>query len=555
MPEVVEYGGRRTLVVAAVMLAALMQLADTTIVNVALPTIDGELGASIDEGAWFITAYLVANVIVIPLTPWFQTLLGRKNYFALSIAGFTIVSVLCGLAADTSTEIGLRFVQGAFGGGLLVPAQQIIRDTFPPAKLATSQSLFALALILGPTIGPTLGGILTDDLTWRWVFFVNVLPGIAATILVLLFVRDPASPKRVPFDFCGVALLAASLASLQYVFDEGERNGWFTDGRICTAAAVSLAALIAFVVWEIYGARTPGVALRTFRHRTVWALAVINFAVAGGAFALIFIQPQWAQTSLGFTTTLAGLLLMVRAGTLALLYPVTTWVASQARWDMRWVAAGGMFLAGFASWLQTAVMTTQTPLTALVATQILGGVGYAFIFVPLNVMLFKSVPQADVPSALALTRLVQQVGASVGSAFAATLLDRGYERALSGIAESVSPANSAVAALVSAHGAQAIAQLSALASSEAQNLAATEATGFFAILTMCTAVLPFLLERHRGGPPIRSSIGPLTRTRAYLCALGSALRPIAATAMRAISVSRGSVLPPPAPIAPITSPS
>lgn len=362
MPDVVEYGGRRTLVVAAVMLAALMQLADTTIVNVALPTIDGELGASVDEGAWFITAYLVANVIVIPLTPWFQTLLGRKNYFALSIAGFTIASVLCGLAADTSTEIGLRFVQGAFGGGLLVPAQQIIRDTFPPAKLATSQSLFALALILGPTIGPTLGGILTDDLTWRWVFFVNVLPGIAATILVLLFVRDPAAPKRVPFDFCGVALLAVGLASLQYVFDEGERNGWFTDGRICTAAAVSLAALIAFVVWEIYGARTPGVALRTFRHRTVWALAVINFAVAGGAFALIFIQPQWAQTSLGFTTTLAGLLLMVRAGTLAILYTVTTWVASQARWDMRWVAASGMFLAGFASWLQTAVMTTQTPL-------------------------------------------------------------------------------------------------------------------------------------------------------------------------------------------------
>jgi MFS transporter, DHA2 family, multidrug resistance protein len=507
MPDVVEYGTRRTLVVAGIMLAALMQLADTTIVNVALPTIDGELGASVDEGAWFITAYLVANVIVIPLSPWFQTLFGRKNYFALSIAGFTIVSVLCGLATDTTTEIALRFVQGAFGGGLLVPAQQIIRDTFPPAKLATSQSLFALALILGPTIGPTLGGILTDDLSWRWVFFVNVLPGIAATVLVLLFVRDPAPAKRIPFDVWGVALLAVGLASLQYVFDEGERNGWFGDARICVAAVLSLAALAAFVVWELYGTRTPGVALRTFRHRTVWALAVINFGVAGGAFALIFIQPQWAQTSLGFTTTLAGMLLMVRAGTLALLYPVTTWVASQARWDMRCVAAAGMFLAGFASWLQTAVMTTHTPFTALIATQVLGGVGYAFIFVPLNVMLFRSVPPAEIPPALALTRLVQQIGASVGSAYAATLLDRGYEHALSGIAGAISSTNESVAALVSAHGSEAIAQLGALASSEAQNLAAVQATSFFAILTMCTAVLPFLLARPRvqRAQPVRAS--------------------------------------------------
>ena len=232
LSTVVEYGARRAAVVCAVMLAALMQLADTTIVNVALPTIDGALGASTDEGAWFITAYIIANVIVIPLSPWLQTMLGRRNYFALSIAGFTVTSVLCGLANDATTEIALRFVQGAFGGGLMVPAQQIIRDTFPPAKLAVSQSLFALAVVLGPTIGPTLGGILTDDLTWRWVFFVNLLPGILATILVLTFVRDPAPGKRTAFDFFGITLLAIGLGCLQYVLDEGERNGWFDDTTI-----------------------------------------------------------------------------------------------------------------------------------------------------------------------------------------------------------------------------------------------------------------------------------------------------------------------------------
>ena len=495
MADVVEYGSRRLLVVAAVMLATLMQLADTTIVNVALPTIDGALGASVDQGAWFITAYIIANVIVIPLSPWLQTLLGRKNYFAISIAGFSIVSVLCGLAHDTSTEIGLRFLQGAFGGGLMVPAQQIMRDTFPTSQLATSQSLFALAVVIGPTIGPTLGGILTDNLSWHWVFFVNVLPGIAATIMVLLFLRDPSEPKRVPFDVFGIALLAAGLGSLQYVFDEGERNGWFGDSRIVLAALVAVVALAAFVVYELYGTRTPAVALRTFRHRTVWALAIIYFAVAGGIFGLLFIQPQWAQTSLGFTTTLAGLLLMVRTGALVVLYPITTWVTSHADWDMRIVAATGILLAGVSSWLQADVMTTQTPFGALVVTQVLGGVGYAFIWVPLSVTLFRSVPLAEIASALALTRLVQQIGASAGSAYAATLLDRGYDNALGSLAGTVSLHSLSVASFIAAHGSAALAQLNAIIASQAQNIAAADATRFFGVLTIAAAVLPFLLRR------------------------------------------------------------
>ena len=244
MSSVVEYGARRVAVVAAVMLAALMQLADTTIVNVALPSIDGTLGASHDQGAWFITAYIIANVIVIPLTPWLQSIFGRKRYFAMSIAGFTLVSILCGLASDTNTEIALRFIQGAFGGGLMVPAQQIIRDTFPPDQLGKSQSLFALAIVIGPTIGPTLGGILTDDLSWRWVFFINVLPGIAAALLVLLFVRDPHAPKRIPVDGIGMGLLAVGLATMQYVLDEGERNGWFDDATIVMCTVVSVIALV-----------------------------------------------------------------------------------------------------------------------------------------------------------------------------------------------------------------------------------------------------------------------------------------------------------------------
>jgi len=296
--------------------------------------------------------------------------------------------------------------------------------------------------------------------------------------------------------------LAIGLGCLQYVLDEGERNGWFDDTRILLTALAALIGLVAFVVWELFGTKTPSVALRTFRHRTVWGLAITYFWVAASIYALIFIQPQWAQTSLGFTTTLAGFLLMVRAGTLALLYPVTTWVTSQAKWDMRWVAASGIFLAGLATWLQTSLMTTHTPFAALVLTQVLGGVGYAFIWVPLSVVLFKSVPPPEVPAALALTRLVQQIGASAGSAYAATLLDRGYDTALSGLAGSITLQSSAVAAFVASHGTQAINQLSTLVSSEAQNLAAVHATQFFALLTLVTAALPFILKRYREEPAL-----------------------------------------------------
>jgi len=511
---VVEYGARRAFVVAAVMLAALMQLADTTIVNVALPTIDGALGASTDEGAWFITAYIIANVIVIPLTPWLQSIFGRKRYFAISIAGFTAVSILCGLANDTNTEILLRFVQGAFGGGLMVPAQQIIRDTFPPQELGKSQSLFALAIVIGPTIGPTLGGILTDDLSWRWVFFVNVLPGIFATLLVLMFVRDPQAPKRIPIDGIGMGLLAVGLATMQYVLDEGERNGWLGDSTILTCCVVSVIALAAFVAWELWGTKHPAVALRVFRDRNVWSSSVVMFAIGATMYALIFIQPQYVQESLGFTTTMAGYLLMVRAGMLAILYPMTTWVVSQQKWDLRIVAAAGIFFMGITTWLQTFDMATNAAFGNFVITQALGGIGLAFVFVPVNVVLLAGIEHAIVPPALALVRLMQQIGASVGSAYAATLLDQNFAQALSGIASSINLGRPEIASAIAAHGSQALLTLNGIANEQAANLAAMSTTQFFALATIATTLLPLLMIRRPILPtPVPAPAPPVPVTR------------------------------------------
>jgi MFS transporter, DHA2 family, multidrug resistance protein len=251
------------------------------------------------------------------------------------------------------------------------------------------------------------------------------------------------------------------------------------------------------VLWELFGAKAPAVALRVFANRTVWASSAIYFAVAGSFFAILFIQPLWSQASLGFTTTLTGLLLMTRAGVLALLFPLTAWVTSQERWDMRWFAAGGIFLAGLASWLQTLVMTTQTPFASLIATQALGGVGYAFIFVPLSVVLFKTVPPPSIPAALALTRLIQQMGASFGSALAATFLDRNYATALNALAPSASLGTPAVASFLAGHGPNALSTLNALVEAQATNLSAVTTTQFFALITMAAAVLPFLLARNR----------------------------------------------------------
>lgn len=210
--SLVEYGARRMLIVTGVMLAALLQMIDTTIVNVSLPTIQGNLGATVDESIWIVTAFVVANVVVIPITPWLQRRIGRKRYFLISIAGFTVTSLLCGLSTSLGALIIFRIAQGAFGGGLLSTAQIVLRDTFGPKELGLSQSIFAFATVLGPSIGPTLGGLITDNASWPWIFDVNVVPGIVAFVLIWMLLRDHSAPTHEPLDTPGLALLTVALA-------------------------------------------------------------------------------------------------------------------------------------------------------------------------------------------------------------------------------------------------------------------------------------------------------------------------------------------------------
>ena len=311
--DVSESGPRLILITLGIMAATLMQTLDSTIVNVALPTIQGNLGASQDEGAWVVTGYIISAVIVIPMTPWLQARFGRRQYYSVAIIGFTIASMLCGIATSIDQLIFYRVVQGLFGGGLVATGQASLRDTFPRHLLGASQAVFALGAIVGPSVGPTVGGWLTDNFSWNYVFFINLVPGIFAAFVILTMMRNPTDPKPIPIDGLGLALLAMGLGSLQYILDEGQRNDWFSDPLIRLFGATTALGLVAFVWWEIWGAKRPLVDLRAFKYRAIAAGSALGFAIGAVLFGATVILPQYVQGLLGFTATLSGELIFVRA--------------------------------------------------------------------------------------------------------------------------------------------------------------------------------------------------------------------------------------------------
>jgi MFS transporter, DHA2 family, multidrug resistance protein len=420
--SVVEYGERRLLIVIAVMMAALMQTLDATIVNVALPTIEGNVGASIDDGTWIITGYIITNVIIIPLVPYMLQRLGRRQYYAACVIGFTVASFLCGTATSLGMLVFYRVIQGAFGGGLVATSQIILRDTFPPEKLGASSALFAMALTVGPALGPTLGGVLTDSLSWQWVFDINIVPGTLAAILILTKLRNPVPPKRLPFDATGLALLATGFGSLQYVLDEGNRADWFDDSRIVTLSIVSALALIAFVVWELRGSKHPIVDLRIFRFQNVQVGIPASMMIGTIIFGPIIILPQYVQNILGFTATLSGLLLLMRAWPVMVLTPIVASIATKV--DVRWLLGTGLVITAGGFWFISTRMTPQSDYSSLALPLVLSGVGQSFFLVPLLVGILGSLAPNESAKASSLISLSVQLGGSIASAALITIFDR-----------------------------------------------------------------------------------------------------------------------------------
>jgi DHA2 family multidrug resistance protein len=466
----VEYGARRALVVAGVMLAALLQTVDATIVNVALPTIQGNLGASVDEATWVVTAYVIANVVVIPLTPWLQMRFGRKNYFLVSIVGFTIASMLCGMATSLEMLIVFRIVQGAFGGGLLATAQVILRDTFPREELGTSQSIFALGAVLGPSIGPTLGGIITDNLSWQWVFDINLVPGIVAVVILAIYLRGNVS-TRSNVDVPGIALLVAAIGAMQYVLDQGQHEDWFSSNAICIATFVALAAMAAFVWWELRVSQ-PIVDLRVLVRGPVAAASWVAVTIATIIFGGLLLLPQFTVEELGYTSTLAGMLIGLRALPVALLSISIGRLANASRIDLRLMIGGGLAVASLGTLWLAHEITTASTMMALGWPLLTIGFGVAFVFSPTLVAVLRAVAPQDAPKASAFVTLFTQLGGSIAAASLVTFVERREDFHQSVLAAAATLDRPGVASFLQGHS---LAELSHLVVAQATALAYSDA--------------------------------------------------------------------------------
>ena len=491
--NVVEGGVRRTLIVAGVMAAALMQTLDQTITNVALPTIQGNLGASQDEATWVITAYTIASIVVIPLTPWLQNRFGRRNYFVTSVVGFTIASVACGAAPSLSSLVIARVVQGAFGGGLLATAQSILRDTFPPQQLGLSQGIFALGAIMGPALGPPIGGVLVDNWSWNWCFDINVVPGIFATVVLFLFLRDPEKGHATPVDFVGLPLLAVALGSMQYVLTEGEQHYWLQDGLIAFMTLVCLVTSFGFVVYELRGTKYPVVDIRILANRTVAAGLILAFALGVASLGSTYVLPQLTQDSLGFTPTLSGLLFLLRAIPIALCTPLI--VRYSGRIDARIMLATGFLLVTAANVMQAFITTSESGFSTFALPLILSGCGSAMLWIPLTIAVLGATTPQDGPKAAAFINLGVQLGGSAAVAILDVIVHQREQFHSTILAGNLTLADPAVQAFLRSHS---LTQLGAILYDQSSVLSYADASfAIGGVALICTPLI-FLMRRGKG---------------------------------------------------------
>ncbi|VXA98259.1 Major facilitator superfamily multidrug efflux transporter [Burkholderia sp. 8Y] len=430
------------LIAVVVTLAAFMEVLDTTIVNVALPHISGTMSASYDEATWTLTSYLVANGIVLPLSAYFSKILGRKRYFLICIAAFTVCSFLCGIATNLGQLIVFRILQGFFGGGLQPSQQSIILDTFPPEQRGRAFSISAVAIVVAPVLGPTLGGWITDNFTWRWVFLLNVPVGVLTTIAVMQFVEDPPWEKRqshkdVGIDVVGIGLIALGLGCLQVFLDRGEDDDWFASNFIVTFAVLAAIGIVGAAFWLWY-ARKPVVDLRVMKDRNfaLGSLSIVGFAsVLYGSAVLI---PQLAQQQLGYTATLAGLVLSPGALFIVFLIPV---VSKLMLWvQTRYLVAFGFFLMGCAL-IYSHQLVPNIDYRTLTMMRSAQSAAIGFLFVPVTTLAYLSLPKSMNNDASALFTMFRNVAGSIGISLATAMIRERTQANMAHMVEHLTPLN------------------------------------------------------------------------------------------------------------------
>jgi DHA2 family multidrug resistance protein len=414
------------LVAVGVMLATFMQVLDTSIANIALPHIAGSLSASTDQATWVLTSYLVANAIILPMTGWLGNHFGRKRVFITCIGIFIFASALCGMALNLPMLIAARVLQGAGGGAMVPIAQAILLESFPVARRGVAMATFSMAVIVAPIIGPTLGGWITDNYSWRWIFYINLPVGLLAMFLAEWLVEEPPYIKRnlkAAIDFVGFGLLVVWLATLQIVLDKGQEADWLGAVWIRWFIGTSIIAMIAFIVWE-FRVKDPLVNLRILRSRNfatgLMLMTVIGIILYGTTAEL----PLFLQTLMGYPALQSGLTMSPR-GVAAF---VTTLCVGRlvGRIPLRWLLGFGFSMLSLSAFLLSDI-NLQVSMVSVVFPTVLNGVAISFIFVPLTTATMSQLRQQEIGSATGLYNLVLNLGGSIGIALVTTLVARGAQ--------------------------------------------------------------------------------------------------------------------------------
>ena len=416
-------------IAVVVALAAFMEVLDTSIANVALPHMAGSLGASSDQSTWILTSYLVSNAIVLPITGWFAGVFGRRRFFMTCLAAFTLSSLLCGVAPSLNAIIFFRVLQGAGGGGLQPMAQAILADTFPPEKRGVAFAVFGVTTVLAPVIGPTLGGWITDNYSWRWIFSINLPVGIVAMILVLRLVEDPPWAKRaagggVSIDYVGVGLLVLGVGALQIMLDKGQEEDWFGSTFILALAVTAAVGLVSLVVWEWFQDH-PIVEVRLYRNVNFLGTSAMIFVLGIMLFASLVLMPQFLQSLVGYSAESAGLVLSGGGLMLVLLFPIVGTLAGRVQ--ARYLIAFGWLALCLAMAYSAQHLDREISFWSASLLRVTQVVGLPFLFVPINLAAYVGMPVEKSNSVAGLMNFMRNMGSGIGTSMVTTLVARGAQ--------------------------------------------------------------------------------------------------------------------------------
>src|SRR5712675_3549551 len=501
------------IIAVAVSLAAFMEVLDTSIANVALPHIAGNLGASNDESTWVLTSYLVSNAIVLPISGWLVAWLGRKRFFLICIVFFTISSFLCGIAPSLGLLLLFRVLQGAFGGGLQPMAQAILGDSFPPAKRGLAFALYGITAICAPAIGPTLGGWITDSYSWRWIFYLNVPVGAVALVLVYRLVEDPPylarQKKRLSgFDYIGFSLLTVGVGALQIALDKGQEDDWFGSHFITTLVVIAVVGLVSLVVWE-WLQKEPIVDVRLFKNFNVATTNLMFLMLGAALFSSTVLMPQLLQTLMGYTAQKAGMVLS--AGALVVLVVLPMVGKLTTRFQARYLLAFGWLSLAASMYISSKQIDLLMSFRSATVLRVWQYLPVAFLFVPLTLAGYVGLPAEKTNAAAGLMNFMRNIGQSVGTSAVTTLLARRsqyHQTVLAGYSASARFHDATTAltmrlmtAGLSVHAAQkqAVARMYALVQSQAAVLSYVEVYWLLAVASAVMFVGSFLLKSNEPG--------------------------------------------------------